>query len=121
MYQCRYEKLIVLTNALTKRKILIKNNISPPHENGERDSRRITMSVTAAIIPNESSWGGRGAVGREGGCLGFLVYLFAAAGPVRSNRGLQGMKRGTRGPSTAGSLRVHMWCTARAKLVSSSQ
>jgi hypothetical protein len=53
MYQCRYEKLIVLINALTKRKILIKNNISPPHENGEGDSRRIIMSVTAAISPNE--------------------------------------------------------------------
>ncbi len=40
---------------------------------GERkDSRRITMSVIAAISPYESNRGGRG------GCLGFLVYLFSA-------------------------------------------
>jgi hypothetical protein len=42
---------------------------------GERETkhcRRITMSMTAAIIPNESSWGG------SRGCLGFLVYLFSA-------------------------------------------
>jgi hypothetical protein len=38
-----------------------------------KDSRRITMSVTAAVSPNESNWG------RRGGCLGFLVYLFSAA------------------------------------------
>jgi hypothetical protein len=39
-------------------------------EGENKHSRRITMSVTAAISPNESNWGGRG------GCLGFLVYLF---------------------------------------------
>ncbi len=45
---------------------------------GEREnkhSRQITMSVTAAISPNESNWGWRG------GCLGFLVYLFSG-GPL---------------------------------------
>jgi hypothetical protein len=37
-----------------------------------KDSRRITMSVIAAISPNETNWG------RRGGYLGFLVYLFSA-------------------------------------------
>ncbi len=37
-----------------------------------KDSRRITMSVIAAISPNETNWGRRGV------CLGFLVYLFSA-------------------------------------------
>jgi hypothetical protein len=36
-----------------------------------KDSRRITMSMIAAISPNETNWG------RRGGCLGFLVYLFS--------------------------------------------
>jgi hypothetical protein len=36
-----------------------------------KGSRRITMSVTAAISPYESNWR------RRGGCLGFLVYLFS--------------------------------------------
>jgi hypothetical protein len=40
-------------------------------EGETKHRRRITMSVTAAISPNESSWGG------SGGCLGFLVYLFS--------------------------------------------
>jgi hypothetical protein len=53
----------------TKRKIFIKNKYHPT-EKGEgesKDSRRITMSVTAAISPYESTWG------RRRGCLGFLV------------------------------------------------
>jgi hypothetical protein len=40
-------------------------------EGETKHCRRITMGVTAAISPNESSWGG------SGGCLGFLVYLFS--------------------------------------------
>jgi hypothetical protein len=42
-------------------------------ERERENSRRIIMSVTAATSPNESNWGG------GGGCLGFLVYLFAAS------------------------------------------
>jgi hypothetical protein len=40
-------------------------------EGETKHCRRITMSVAAAISPNESSWGG------SGGCQGFLVYLFS--------------------------------------------
>jgi hypothetical protein len=46
--------------------------LKKPYEKveGEReDSRRTVMSPTAALSPNESSWGG------EGGCLGFLGCL----------------------------------------------
>ncbi len=42
-------------------------------EGANKHSRRITMSVTAAISPYESNWGWRG------GCLGFLVYLFSGS------------------------------------------
>jgi hypothetical protein len=42
-------------------------------EGETKHCRRITMSVTAAISPNESSWGG------SVGCLGFLVYLFSGS------------------------------------------
>ncbi len=49
-------------------------------EGETKHCRRITMSVTAAISPNESSWGG------SGGCLGFLVYLFSGSNrPVSLN------------------------------------
>jgi hypothetical protein len=40
---------------------------------GGGGSRRITMSVTAAISPDESNWGGSGV----GGVLRLLVDLFA--------------------------------------------
>jgi hypothetical protein len=50
-------------------------------EGETKHCRRITMSVTAAISPNESSWGG------SGGCLGFLVYLFSAFNQLRTWNG----------------------------------
>jgi hypothetical protein len=40
-------------------------------EGETKHCRRITISVTAAISPDESNWGWRG------GCLAFLVYLFS--------------------------------------------
>jgi hypothetical protein len=61
------------------KKINIQIKNLPPHEKGRegerKDSRRITMSVIAAMSSYESNRGERG------GCLGFLVYLFSAQKP----------------------------------------
>jgi hypothetical protein len=46
-------------------------------EGETKHCRRKTMSVTAAISPNESSWGG------SRGCLGFLVQYTSSLGTAQ--------------------------------------